>query len=98
MVNDDEVTRFFAGRGVDIDSHLATFELIRTASILVTIMEERALRPFGLTHAGYRLLCELWIKGSLETRELAGFMMVSRPSIVGIVDTVEVDGQVVEKP
>ncbi len=91
---DHRVDAFFAGRGIDMEAHRAVFELIRTASLVVGVMEEQALRPLGLSHAGYRLLCELWIKGPLEPRDLAAFMMVTRPSIVGAVDTLEADGLV----
>jgi DNA-binding MarR family transcriptional regulator len=83
----EELSAFFRGRGVDMDAHAAVFETIRTAAIMVTVMEERALRPSGLTHAGYRVLCELWVKGPLELRQLAAFMTVSRPSIGGTVNT-----------
>ncbi|MEP7216586.1 MAG: MarR family transcriptional regulator [Anaerolineaceae bacterium] len=94
QAEEDQLSTFFANRGVDIDAHRAVFETIRAASVMVAVMEERALRPLGLTHAGYRLLCELWIKGPLELRDLAAFMIVSRPSIVGTVDTLEGNGLV----
>lgn len=87
-----ELAEFFASRGVDMTAHHAVFETILAASLLVSAMEERALRPFGLTHAGYRVLCEIWIKGPLAPRDLAAFMLVSRPSIVGTVDTLETAG------
>lgn len=87
--DDGRIDAFFADRGVEMDAHRAVFETIRAAAILVAVMEERALRPLGLSHAGYRLLCELWIKGPLQPRDLAGFMMVSRPSIVGTIDTLQ---------
>jgi len=91
---DEQVYAFFDARGVDMDSHGAVFTAIRAASVMANTMEEQALRPFGLTHAGYRVLSELWIKGALELRDLAAFMMVSRPSIVGTVDTLEANGLV----
>lgn len=87
-----QLSEFFAGRGVDMSAHNAVFETILAASLLVSAMEERALRPLGLTHAGYRVLCEIWIKGPLAPRDLAAFMLVSRPSIVGTVDTLEASG------
>lgn len=89
---DQHASAFFAKRGVNMDAHRAVFETIRAASVMVTVMEERALRPVGLTHAGYRILCELWIKGPLQVRNLAAFMTVSRPTIVGTVDTLEASG------
>jgi DNA-binding MarR family transcriptional regulator len=93
--DDAALDAFFAARGVDMGAHRAVFEAIRAASAMVSVMEELALRPLGLSHAGYRVLCELWIKGPLEPRNLAGFMLVSRPSIVGTIDTLQANGLVV---
>ncbi len=96
MLRDDLTLReFLEERGVDLDSHEAVFQVIRTASLMVTAMEGAALRPLGLTHAGYRLLLELRVKGPLEPHELAGFMTVTRPTIVGAVNTLVRAGLVV---
>ena len=88
-MNDDQqaLRKFLASRNAELDSHEAVFNLIRSAAIVVTVMESAALRPLGLTHAGYRLLLELWVKGPLEPHQLAGFMMVTKPTIVGAVNT-----------
>lgn len=96
MLQDDlALHEFLKERGVDLDSHEAVFQVIRTASLMVTAMEGAALRPLGLTHAGYRLMLELRVKGALEPHELAGFMTVTRPTIVGAVNTLVRAGLVV---
>jgi DNA-binding MarR family transcriptional regulator len=92
--DDDRMDTFFTAAGVDMDAHRAVFETIRGGALLIAALEERALRPLGLTHAGYRVLSELWIKGPCQPRQLAAFMLVSRPSIVGTIDTLQANGLV----
>jgi DNA-binding MarR family transcriptional regulator len=73
--------------GDDSDAHAVNFNLLRTSTDLLSEMEAEALRPLGLTHAGFLILMTLWITGPRETRELARVVQVSRPAIVSAVDT-----------
>jgi DNA-binding MarR family transcriptional regulator len=57
-------------------------------------MEAAALRPLGLTHAGFILMMSLWTLGPQETRHLSQLQQVSKPSIVSSVDTLERAGYV----
>lgn len=85
---------FLREQGADADAVSVVFSLDRNALDVITAMEAAALRPLGLTHAGFVLLMTLWITGPRETRELAHVLRVSRPSIVSAVDTLERKGQV----
>ena len=85
--NASDITRFLAERGVDLAVQQAVFQSIRCAALLVNALEEFALRPLGLSHAGYRILVELAAMGPREPRHLAVFMLVSRPAIVRSIDT-----------
>lgn len=80
--------------GADLDAMSVMYLLFRTDSITLSVMESAALRPFGLTHAGFVLLMTLWMMGPQETRALAWMQRVSRPSIVSAVDTLERSGLV----
>ena len=80
---------FLAERGADIDAHSAMFLLYRTHLDTAAAMEATALRPLGLTHAGFILMMSLWTTGSQETRRLAELLRVSKPSVVSSVDTLE---------
>lgn len=91
---DGDISQFLAGRGVDLVVHDAVFQTIRAATMLVNALEEFALRPLGLSHAGYRILVELAAMGPREPRELAAFMLVSRPAIVRSIDTLSRRGYV----
>jgi DNA-binding MarR family transcriptional regulator len=73
--------------GDDVDAQAVNFNLFRTSTDLLAEMEAEALRPLGLTHAGFVILMTLWITGPRETRELARVVRVSRPAIVSAVDT-----------
>lgn len=85
---------FLREQGSDPDAVSVVFSLDRNALDVITAMETAALRPLGLTHAGFVLLMTLWITGPRETRDLADVLRVSRPSIVSAVDTLERKGQV----
>jgi DNA-binding MarR family transcriptional regulator len=85
---------FFDARGSDIDALSAMFLLYRTNTDVNATMEAAALRPLGITHAGFVLLMTLWVFGPQETRQLARAQRVSRPSIVSSVDTLERAGLV----
>jgi MarR family 2-MHQ and catechol resistance regulon transcriptional repressor len=87
--NEQRLTAFLAKRGADIDAHGAMFLLYRTHTDTAAAMEAAALRPLGLTHAGFLLMMTLWTSGPQETRALAEILRVSKPSIVSSVDTLE---------
>lgn len=93
-VFEGDLRGFLRERGADLDAATVVFSLDRNALDVITAMEAAALRPLGLTHAGFVLLMTLWITGARETRELAGVLRVSRPSIVSAVDTLERKGHV----
>ena len=80
--------------GNDLDAQAVNFNLFRTSTDLLSEMEAVALRPLGLTHAGFVILMTLWITGARETRELARVLRVSKPAIVSAVDTLERSGLV----
>lgn len=85
---------FFAARGVDLDAQAIGFLLFRTETDVIAEIEACALRPLGLTHAGFVLLMTLWIYGPSEPRLLARVQRVSRPTIVSTVNTLERAGLV----
>src|SRR5262249_8646015 len=57
-------------------------------------MEAAALRPRGLSHAGFALLMTLWVSGPREVRTLARIHHLSKPSIVSAIGTLERSGLV----
>lgn len=86
--------RFLANEGADLDAQAAVFNLDHAAMDVIATMESLALRPYGLTHAGFVVLMTLWITGPRETRELAAVVRVTRAAIVGSVTTLEKRGLV----
>ena len=89
-----DLGQFLRRQGSDPDAIAVVYSLDRNALDVITAMETAALRPLGLTHAGFVLLMTLWITGPQETRHLARVLRVSRPSIVSAVDTLERKGHV----
>jgi DNA-binding MarR family transcriptional regulator len=85
---------FLAERGGNLDAMAVMFLLFRTDTVTISVMESAALRPYGLTHAGFVLLMTLWMTGPQETRHLARLQRVSKPSIVSAVDTLQRSGLV----
>lgn len=85
---------FMESREVDLDAMSVSFLLFRTDNVTLSAMESAALRPNGLTHAGFVLLMTLWMMGPQQTRRLAWVQRVSKPSIVSAVDTLERAGLV----
>jgi DNA-binding MarR family transcriptional regulator len=83
--------------GDDPAAPVLNFNVLRTATDVLSTMEVNALRPLGLTHAGFLILMALWITGPRETRELARVQRVSRPAIVSAVDTLARAGLVRRK-
>jgi DNA-binding MarR family transcriptional regulator len=85
---------FLAARGTDVDSQAAVFNLDHGALDVIATLEGLALRPRGLTHAGFVLLFTLWVTGPRETRELAAVLRVTKGAVVGAVNTLERRGLV----
>ncbi|MEX2247920.1 MAG: MarR family winged helix-turn-helix transcriptional regulator [Dehalococcoidia bacterium] len=88
------VREFMRARGHDLDAQAVVFQIDRVSMDILAAMETEALRPLGLSRAGFVLLMTLLIAGPRETRELARIQRVSRPAIVSCVDTLERNGLV----
>jgi DNA-binding MarR family transcriptional regulator len=91
---DARMRAFFRDRDVDLDAQAIVFALFRAETDVFALMERVALRPHGLTHAGFVLLMSLWTGGPMETRRLADVLGVSRPAVVSAVNTLEAKGWV----
>ena len=84
-----QLRQFFGPRGVDLDAQAVVLNLFRAQADVFSWIEGEALRPVGLTHAGFVLLMSLWTIAPLETRSLAAVLGVSKPAVVSAVDTLE---------
>jgi DNA-binding MarR family transcriptional regulator len=85
---------FLARRGTDIDAQATVFNLDHAALDVFATLEGLALRPHGLTHAGFIFLFTLWVTGPRETRELASVLRVTKGAVVGAANTLERHGLV----
>jgi DNA-binding MarR family transcriptional regulator len=82
---------------LDVSAMLVVQDVFRAAAALRTRLEAHALHAEGLTWSGFTMLFCLWVWGPHETRELAGRMGVSRPTVSGITDTLERRGLVARR-
>ena len=85
---------FFAPRGIDLDAQAVVFQLCRTWAAAQASIESRALRPLGITHAGFVLLMTLWVSGPSETRALAARHHTTKAAIVNAINTLQRAGLV----
>src|SRR4051812_19632376 len=83
-----------AGLPVDLAAMAVAQNVWRAAQALRTHLERTVLREEGLSWAGFSALFNLWVWDGMETRELARSMGVARPTVTGIVGTLERAGLV----
>ena len=81
-------------RPLDFDALLAVSNIYRAATAVRRRMEREVLDPAGLSWGGFTILFVLWVWGSRETGELAEDCGVAKPTLTGLVGTLEKDGLV----
>jgi DNA-binding MarR family transcriptional regulator len=74
------------------------FQLIEQVSKKLKQFQRRTMREAGLTPAQYFILSRLWEKDRIPFKDLAAASLTSRPTITGIVDTLEKKGLVTREP
>jgi DNA-binding MarR family transcriptional regulator len=74
------------------------FQLIEQVSKKLKQFQRRTMREAGLTPAQYFILSLLWEKDCMSFKDLADASLTSRPTITGIVDTLEKKDLVTREP
>jgi DNA-binding MarR family transcriptional regulator len=74
------------------------FGLIEQVSKKLKQFQRRTMREAGLTPAQYFILSQLWEKDRVPFKDLAAASLTSRPTITGIVDTLEKKDLVTREP
>lgn len=82
-----DVLQRVAAMPVELAAMAAVANVQRAAQTTRAYLEREVLRPRDLSWAGFSLLFNLWVWGSMETRELARSMGCARPTITGVADT-----------
>jgi DNA-binding MarR family transcriptional regulator len=83
-----------AGSELDVSAMFVVQDVFRAAAALRSRLEAGVLQAEELTWSSFTMLFCLWVWGPHETRELAGRMGVSRPTVSGVTDTLERRGLV----
>src|SRR4051794_23660890 len=68
--------------------------VFRAAQGVRSHLERTVLREHDLSWAGFATLFNVWVWGAMETRALAASLGVARPTVTGVVDTLERRGHV----
>jgi DNA-binding MarR family transcriptional regulator len=74
------------------------FQLIEQVSKKLKQFQRRTMREASLTPAQYFILSLLWEKDRMPFKDLATASLTSRPTITGIVDTLDKKGLVTREP
>jgi DNA-binding MarR family transcriptional regulator len=74
------------------------FQLIEQVSKKLKQFQRRTMREASLTPAQYFILSLLWEKDRMPFKDLAAASLTSRPTITGIVDSLEKKGLVTREP
>jgi DNA-binding MarR family transcriptional regulator len=91
---EEDVLRRVAGLPVDLAAMAVAANVWRAAQAVRGHLERTVLRAEGLSWAGFSALFNLWVWEAMETRELARSMGVARPTVTGVVDTLQARGLV----
>src|ERR671931_473891 len=89
-----DVLQRVAAMPVDLPAMAAVANVWRAAQAARAYLEREVLRPRGMSWAGFSLLFNLWVWGSMETRELARSMGCARPTVTGVARTLHRRGLV----
>jgi MarR family transcriptional regulator, organic hydroperoxide resistance regulator len=79
---------------LDVSAMFVVQDVFRAAAALRSRLEAGVLQSEALTWSSFTMLFCLWVWGPHETRDLAGRMGVSRPTVSGVTDTLERRGLV----
>ena len=72
---------------LDFDASHALLSLYRAANAVRGRLTNSVLRPNDLTWTGFLVLWTLWIWGSMETREVAESVGISKGTLTGVANT-----------
>jgi MarR family transcriptional regulator, 2-MHQ and catechol-resistance regulon repressor len=74
---------------VDMAAMAVASNLWRAAQALRAHLERSVLREEGLSWGGFTVLFNLWVWGPMESRALAASIGCARPTVTGLVTTLE---------
>ncbi len=91
---EDQVAERAADAGItlDIDVFALALNLVRSANLLISELEQEIYRSRGVSYAGFRILFALWVVGPTEPKRLATLASVTRSSTSSVLNTLERDG------
>ena len=86
------VARRLEGLPVDMDAMAAVAGVHRAASAVRNHLERTVLAPHDLTWTAWTVLWVVWVWGDIETRHVAEEAGISKPTLTGVLRTLESRG------
>ena len=85
------------GQGQEIVGYSEVFSAITRIAASLRKIEEGTTRELGISPTQLQILVQLWEKNGRSLKELADACRCSRPTITGVVDTLERNGLVTRR-
>jgi DNA-binding MarR family transcriptional regulator len=92
------VARRLAGVEVDMDAMAAVANIHRAALAVRNHLERTVLAPYDLTWTAWTVLWVVWIWGEIETHSVAREAGISKPTLSGVLTTLEGRGLLRRRP
>jgi len=86
------VARRLEGIPLDMDAMAAVAGVHRAASAVRNHLERTVLAPHDLTWTAWTVLWVVWVWGDIETRHVAEEAGISKPTLTGVLRTLETRG------
>ncbi|HET7900212.1 MAG TPA: MarR family winged helix-turn-helix transcriptional regulator [Candidatus Nanopelagicales bacterium] len=86
------VAKRIEGVPVDMDAMAAVAGVHRAASAVRNHLERTVLAPYDLTWTAWTVLWVVWVWGDIETRHVAEEAGISKPTLTGVLRTLESRG------
>lgn len=83
---------------LDLDASHALLSLYRAANAVRGRLTNSVLRPNDLTWTGFLVLWTVWIWNSMETREVAESVGISKGTLTGVANTLSARGLIQRIP
>ena len=83
------VARRIDGLSVDMDAMAAVANIHRAANVVRNHLERTVLAPHDLTWTAWTVLWVVWVWGEIETRHVAEEAGISKPTLTGVLRTLE---------
>lgn len=91
------VSNLLKGMSIDFEAMGVVANLFRASNSARNHLEREVLKKHGLSWTGFVVLWVVWVWDSIETREIAEEVGTSKPTLTGVLKTLERSGLIIKK-